>query len=261
MREHMFEEIVRPLSEYSEVKRLLAGGLSDYEVARRTRVPRATVLNWRKHHRTPPRRRRISLDTACWRPPERAAYSYLLGLYLGDGCIGEDPRRAPQLVITLDRRYATIVAEAVLAMRLTAPDVPVRTSDVPGAVRIYASHPVWLQAFPQHGPGRKHTRRIELVDWQRELTHRHPEAVIRGLIHSDGSRVINRFKTKLPSGRVAKYAYVRYFFTNYSADIRRIFCEHCELLGIRWTQSSFKNISISHRDGVAILDSFVGPKR
>jgi hypothetical protein len=46
-----------------------------------------------------------------------------------------------------------------------------------------------------------------------------------------------------------------------SADIRGIFCEHCELLGIRWTQSSFKNISISHRDSVAILDSFVGPKR
>src|SRR5206468_2364450 len=46
----------------------------------------------------------------------------------------------------------------------------------------------------QAWPGRKHTRKIELVDWQRELTHRHPEALIRGLIHSDGSRVINGFK-------------------------------------------------------------------
>jgi hypothetical protein len=43
--------------------------------------------------------------------------------------------------------------------------------------------------------------------------------------------------------------------------ISQIFCEHCELLGIHWTQSSFKNISISHRESVAILDSFVGPKR
>lgn len=77
----------------------------------------------------------------------------------------------------------------------------------------------------------------------------------------DGSRCINRFRTKLPSGRVAQYEYVRYFFTNYSADIRGIFCEHCELLGIDWTQSSFKNISVAHRDSVAILDSFVGPKR
>jgi hypothetical protein len=81
------------------------------------------------------------------------------------------------------------------------------------------------------------------------------------LIHSDGSRVVNRFKTELPSGRVAAYAYVRYFFTNYSDDIRAIFCEHCDLLGIRWTRSSFKNVSVAHRHGVAILDSFVGPKR
>jgi hypothetical protein len=60
---------------------------------------------------------------------------------------------------------------------------------------------------------------------------------------------------------VARYAYSRYFFTNYSTDIQRIFCDHCELLGIRWTQSSFKNISISRRDSVALLDAFVGPKR
>jgi hypothetical protein len=102
---------------------------------------------------------------------------------------------------------------------------------------------------------------IRLADWQREITGAHPEELIRGLIHSDGSRCNNRFKVKLPSGRVGSYAYVRYFFTNYSADIRGIFCEHCDLLGIRWTQSSFKNISIAHRDSVALLDSFVGPKR
>ncbi len=71
---------------------------------------------------------------------------------------------------------------------------------------------------------------------------------------------MNRFKTKLPSGRVAEYAYPRYFFTNYSEDIRRIFCEHCELIGVRWTQSNPRNISVSHRDSVAILDSFIGPK-
>ena len=64
----------------------------------------------------------------------------------------------------------------------------------------------------------------------------------------------------MPSGRDAHYEYVRYFFTNYSEDIRRIFCEHCDLLGIRWTQSNHRNISISHRDSTAILDRIVGPK-
>jgi hypothetical protein len=39
-----------------------------------------------------------------------------------------------------------------------------------------------------------------------------------------------------------------------------IFCEHCELLGIRWTQSNPRNISVSHRKSVALLDEFIGPK-
>ena len=83
---------------------------------------------------------------------------------------------------------------------------------------------------------------------------------MRGLIHSDGCRTENRFTTHLPSGRVAEYAYPRYFFSNLSADIRRMSCDTCEALGIRWTQSNARNISVSHRDAVARLDEFVGPK-
>ena len=99
-----------------------------------------------------------------------------------------------------------------------------------------------------------------VADWQRELTHTHPKDLLRGLIHSDGCRTVNRFETKLPSGRVARYEYPRYFFSNLSDGIRAIFCEHCQLLGIRWTQSNPRNISVSHRKSVARLDEFVGPK-
>ena len=83
---------------------------------------------------------------------------------------------------------------------------------------------------------------------------------LSGLIHSDGCRTTNRFKTKLPSGRVASYGYPRYFFSNESEDIRRIFCDHCELLGIRWTQSNRRNISVARRGSVALMDEFIGPK-
>lgn len=92
------------------------------------------------------------------------------------------------------------------------------------------------------------------------LTHREPEAFIRGLIHSDGCRVENRVRTQLPSGRVAEYHYDRYFFRNLSADIRQTFIEHCDLLGIRVTQPNPRNLSIWHRDSVAILEQIVGPK-
>jgi hypothetical protein len=59
---------------------------------------------------------------------------------------------------------------------------------------------------------------------------------------------------------VAEYVYPRYFFSNQSGDVRDIFCRHCELLGVHWTQSNPRNISISRRDSVARLDEFVGPK-
>jgi hypothetical protein len=99
-----------------------------------------------------------------------------------------------------------------------------------------------------------------LEDWQREIVDRYPEQFLKGLIHSDGCRTINRFKTKLPSGRVAEYEYPRYFFSNLSPDIRELFCAYCDRLGVRWTRSNHRNVSVSHRHSVAILDAFIGPK-
>ena len=190
-----------------------------------------------------------------WMVPEPWSYSYLLGMYLGDGWVGP-ATRSTRLIITLDARYPEIIEEATTAAHLAARGsrVTVRrhTHDSYFIVSSYAPH--WLDAFPQAGPGRKHSRPIALAGWQRDVVDAHPEQFLRGLIHSDGCRVINRFKTKLPSGRVAEYEYPRYFFSNLSADIRALFCEYCERLGVRWTQSNHRNISVSHRRSVAILD-------
>ena len=84
---------------------------------------------------------------------------------------------------------------------------------------------------------------------------------MRGLIHSDGCRTVNRFKTTLPSGRVAEYAYPRYFFSNLSPDIRELFRAACDRLGVRTTMSNARNVSVSHRRSVAVLEELVGPKR
>ena len=119
----------------------------------------------------------------------------------------------------------------------------------------------WPEAFPQHGPGRKHERSIVLQDWQQEIVDAYPGEFVRGLIHSDGCRTVNRSRTTLPSGRVAEYAYPRYFFSNLSADIRGLFCAACDRLGVRWTQSNHRNISVSHRRSVAVLEEVVGEKR
>lgn len=64
----------------------------------------------------------------------------------------------------------------------------------------------------------------------------------------------------MPGGRRATYEYPRYFFSNLSADIRTIFCEHCDRLGIHWTLSNPRNVSVARRESVARLDQIVGPK-
>ena len=84
-----------------------------------------------------------------------------------------------------------------------------RPHKVHNVVRIESGWTRWPEAFPQHGPGRKHERPIVLEDWQQAIVDEHPWAFLRGLIHSDGCRTTNRFKTKLPSGRVAEYSYPR----------------------------------------------------
>ncbi len=69
------------------------------------------------------------------------------------------------------------------------------------------------RVFPQHGPGRKHRRPMTLTGWQRALVDEHPQEFLRGLIHSDGCRVTNRFTVALPSSRRAENAYPRCFFS------------------------------------------------
>ncbi len=251
----------RRQEEFESVMTLMEAGRGDSEIARLTGVPRATISAWR-HGRGARYHHRLSAARPSWRPPDPRSYSYLLGVYLGDGCIVTTREQAAWLVITLDAAYPGIVEETATATEACFPDTPVRRySRGDGSVAaVQVNHPALPCAFPQHGAGRRHLRPIELVSWQLEVTHRFPEALLRGLIHSDGCRTVNRFKTRLPSGRLAPYEYPRYFFSNLSEDIRRIFCDHCDLLGIRWTQSNPRNISISHRKSVALLDEFIGPK-
>jgi hypothetical protein len=255
----MFDPGMRPKEDFDAVVSMLRSGLSGYEIARRTGVPPATVHRWL----TRPYRVRKAAAAAPpddWRPPDAWAYAYLLGLYLGDGCIFVGKGHWASLRLYLDARYELIIAAARDALRRTTPTARITIGSKPGCAVVTANDPIWVVAFPQHGPGRKHTRPIRLTSWQREVTRRYPKALLRGLIHSDGCRTVNRFTVRLPKSGDHRYEYSRYFFTNASVDIQRIFSSHCELLGVRWTQSKPRMISVSDRASVAILDSFIGPK-
>jgi len=229
------------------VRDLLSQGLSDRDVARASGVSQNTVGRWRRSWPPVPIR---------WLPAHELSYAYLLGLYLGDGWLSVARGRVV-LRIALDLRYPRIIDDCWAAMALSMPRHRPRVLACSGAeaVHVQACGKLWLHAFPQHGPGRKHERRIALEPWQQEIVARHPGDFVRGLIHSDGCRTINRFRTTLPSGRVAEYAYARYFFSNLSADIRGLFCATCDTIGVHWTLSNPRNVSVSHRKSVAVLDA------
>ena len=129
-----------------------------------------------------------------------------------------------------------------------------------GYVEIHSSWKHWICLFPQHGPGRKHLRSIELEEWQSDLVRRYPKAFLTGLIHSDGCRAVNRVK-RVRNDEVTRYEYPRYFFSNRSAEIRELFMWACGLIGVECRPNNAYNISVARRASVAILDSFIGPKR
>lgn len=129
----------------------------------------------------------MSLDLESLPKPE---YSYLLGLYLGDGTITRHARGVYRLTITNDARYPGVSAECAAAMQAVMPQNRVLLQQRRcRAVDISCYSKRWTLLFPQHGPGPKHKRKIELAKWQKEIVDRYPWELIRGLVHSDGCRV------------------------------------------------------------------------
>ncbi|HWT94908.1 MAG TPA: helix-turn-helix domain-containing protein [Solirubrobacteraceae bacterium] len=252
---------MRSSLEVSRVLALVAEGLNDCEIARRTGVPRSTVRGWRHGERVflgPA----VGACAGCGNAEHDFTalpewhYAYLLGLYLGDGHIAHHRRGVYALRISLDKKYPGIIDECRVAIWWVTGGKDPALVSLPGRFNVQAYWKSLPCLFPQHGPGDKHERRIELVEWQREIVEREPGALLRGLIHSDGWRGTNRVTVK---GK--EYRYPRYQFCNVSDDIRGIFCWACDLLEIAWRRMNARNISVAKRDAVARLDELVGPKR
>ncbi len=187
------------------------------------------------------------------------AYVYLLGMYLGDGCLTQAARAVWRLRISLDRRYPCLIDRCQWAIEQVADRSPGRVPR-PGCYEVYSNWKHWRCVFPQHGRGPKHKRRIELQPWQRQLIAAYPGEMVRGLIHSDGSRFQNRVR-RTWANQTREYIYPRYMFVNHSAEIREIFVDACEALGVESRPNRAFSISVARRESVKILDALVGPKR
>ncbi|MFI6731924.1 helix-turn-helix domain-containing protein [Nonomuraea sp. NPDC050451] len=247
-----------------EALRLLASGLSISETSRQTGISPPTIHRWRNRpaYESP-------MTGTCPRcalqphsPAPADSYAYLLGLYLGDGCIcwvGDRSKQVWALRIACANRWPGLVQECIEALQAIRPTNKVRVRQLQGCkdVNSYSKH--WPHLFPQHGPGKKHERAIVLEPWQREIVSAHPGRFVRGLIHSDGCRGMNRVRRVLPSG-VRWYEYPRYHFKNESPDILALCGEALDLLGVAWRFNNRNELSVARREAVELLDLHVGPK-
>ena len=244
---------VRSAEEFNEVQRLIAEGLNDCAIARRTRIPRRTVRDWRC--RPQARLRHFAGDSACGIDHDFGSiaarpYCYLLGLYLGDGCISRS-RRVWRLRIFLDAKYPAIVdscRQAIDALMPRQHAALLRRKSRCFEVSLCSKH--WPCLLPQHGPGKKHNRRIALESWQEVLVKEATEDFIRGLIHSDGCRVV-------ANDRGVRS--IRYHFSNRSEDIIGLFTGALDHLGIPWTRSTKYIVSVYRKARPRALTSSSAP--
>ena len=237
---------------------LLSGGLSLSEASRLTGISRSTLREWRAAPERPARQ--VSACPRCdGAPLDAAAYAPLLGFYLGDGCISRMPRYYT-FRVSCDATYPGILDDVVRCVAAVRPGRRVHLVPAPGCVVVHSAWQHWPCLFPQHGPGRKHERRIALEEWQVHIVDAHPGGFLRGLFHSDGSRSRN-WTQRMVAGEMKRYDYPRWQVTNVSADIRELCCWALDLVEIPWRQSSWNTISVSTRAGVARLDELIGPKQ
>src|ERR1700694_5112183 len=123
--------------------------------------------------------------------------------------------------------YPGMMAECADAIRAVMPNNVVAAFQRrgQGCTEVMSHSKHWICLIPQHGAGRKHLRPIVLEPWQKRVVlDEHPRQLLRGLIHSDGCRVMNWVVGHHKDGP-KRYTYPRYFFSNESEDIRAIFIE------------------------------------
>lgn len=229
---------------------LYENGENQSQISRELGIPRATVRGWLKNrgpvlelvYRGDSKSLPSGVSVRIRAGLPSLYYSYILGAYLGDGYIDKQARTY-RLRIFQNSEYQEVIENYVVA--LTGIFSYNKVGVYPAHKGKYKTLCVYNKylpdMFPQHGPGRKHNRDIKLKGWQKEIVVRHPQAFLKGLLDSDGSRYTDR-------------GYTMYSFSNVSKDIKKIFCWVCDMLELEYTKSSVQ-IFIRKREHVDKIDA------
>ncbi|WP_284537192.1 transcriptional regulator [Nocardioides sp. T2.26MG-1] len=234
---------VRPQETVDSALRCSDAGMPDAENAAMHGVAIKTIRRWRREYQRRGRPRgQTHLATPCPRCEEgvldREAYAELFGWYLGDGHISRGRRGVFNLHVFNDIRYPVDNARIQLLMSAVKPGGRPHTRLSPGCIITTVSWKHWPCLFPQHGPGRKHERPIVLEPWQVQIVEVHPAAFLRGLFHSDGSRVRN-WASRMVAGELKRYDYPRWQFPSLRPSLRGLrSCEEIEGVGVHRSEAT-----------------------
>lgn len=226
--------------EYQKVCELFSLGYNKSQISKMLNLDRGTVRKWLNdkpnHLKTPSLFERVKLNSK--------TYSYILGLYLGDGYINKTDR-AYRLRISLDKKYNILnqYANDKLKELFITNSVFIVDNDTWIDLSVYNKNLPMI--FPQIGIGKKHNRPIILSDWQIELIDWCE--LMKGLFHSDGTYYISN-------------GLDYYQFKNSSKHILEIFKMCCDKNEIKYT---FGNdvIRIYTRRSVNKMKKLIGTKQ
>lgn len=235
-------------------------GLNISQISKTLGVDRSTIRDWLAETKRYTSTTQINNHADFFEKFEscsnlRAAYYYLLGQYLGDGYISRNGRTYA-LRIFSDNEYAGIIEEIHNAMLIVLPCNRVYITNKTGCKVVTINSNALPTIFPQHGVGKKHSRKIELTGWQSKYLDENSKNLARGLFQSDGCRY------KLEYG----YAYN---FSNVSTDIQNIFQKCLMINGIHYTCTKSKargnssiiwNTNIYRKFDVENAYAFLGEK-
>lgn len=216
---------MRTKEEFNIVVDLKKKGYNKSQISKITKIPRSTISDWLNNDVLFEKKEKYNINEHLKSKESRELYSYVLGLYLGDGHINK-MKRTWRLRIFMDSKYDNLnsFVHEKLSIFFNENKVNIIKSKKSNLV-IFTVHSNELcKLFPQHGEGLKHKRKINLFNWQEKITV--PEFLLKGLFHSDGCYCYHK-------GEKVKH-YI-YSFKNESKDIHEIFQKCCGKLKIDFT--------------------------
>ena len=219
----------RPKEEYDKVIEASKTESNMMVISKKFAIPWTTVRQWIKGKRQYLKNQQTSIDSDVKKFIKDNIgineYSYMLGCYLGDGHIVFIKNKiSKRITISTATNTPELIRFQSNILTKFGNKIVVRKRKS-NCVDIFTHNPELDKLFPQAGPGKKHDRKIELSDWQKEIINH--KYLLLGLFHTDGSA------TKAYSPKNDNP--LRYEFVNVSQDIINIYCECLKKLDINYT--------------------------